>query len=408
MRIPASRHRHSAEKHHVALGMDWRGHQSLSPPPAKLDFFTPTLNFSEQMHHLPGVTFAALLLLEKAAAADSAVATNSSTLSRAVIAARIRAPAVAIKPAEMRGYTNSIPDTKASYAMMPAPGGEFVMGSSGGDRHSAPDELPAHRVKIEPFWMGKCEVTWDEFNAFVFDDMERRQAAPPPANGKLDPRQVDALTHPSLPYVDMDFGMGKKGFPAIAMTQHAANKFCQWLSAKTGHFYRLPTEAEWEYAARAGTTNTWFFGDDGSKLADYAWFEANSDFQYHKVGRKLTNPWGLHDMLGNVSEWVLDQHDGDYYRRCAESGVVVMPWNKASKPYPHSVRGGSWRDPMPRIRCAARDHSTPDWKIGDPQLPKSVYWLRNCDFVGFRMLRPLAIPTIEKMRQYWNSGVERE
>ena len=311
-------------------------------------------------------------------------------------------------PGNMRPYTNQIPGTKASYAMLPIPAGEFVMGSSATNRLAAPDELPAHWVKIEPFWMGKCEVTWNEYNAFVFDDIERRQASPPPANGKLEPRLVDAVTHPSLPYVDMDFGMGRNGFPAIAMSQHAANKYCQWLSAKTGHFYRLPTEAEWEYAARAGTTNTWFFGEDGAKLAEYAWFEADSDFQYQKVGRKLPNPWGLHDMLGNVSEWVLDQYDGDYYRLCAEKGRVETPWNKASKPYPHSVRGGSWRDPMEKVRCAVRDRSTPEWKMADPQLPKSVFWLRSCDFVGFRIVRPLAIPTSEEMGRYWNSGVERE
>ena len=106
----------------------------------------------------------------------------------------------------------------------------------------------------------------------------------------------------------MSFGMGKDGFPAIAMTQHGANKFCQWLSAKTGHFYRLPTEAEWEYAARAGTTTTYFWGNDGSKLGQYAWYADNSDFKYQKVGKKKPNPWGLYDIYGNVTEWVLDQY----------------------------------------------------------------------------------------------------
>ena len=323
------------------------------------------------------------------------------------IADRSRREAELTKPLAMRAYTNSIPNTKASYAMVAVPGGEFVMGSPDGAPYVQPDELPPHRVKLEPFWIGKYEVTWNEYSAFVFDEIERRQASPPSADGKLDIRLADAVTYPSLPYVDVDYGMGKNGYPAIGMTQHAANKYCEWLSAKTAHFYRLPTEAEWEYAARAGSTNTWFFGEDATKLADYAWFEDNSNFKYQKIGRKLPNPWGLYDVLGNVSEWVLDQYEEGYYRSCAEKGTVISPWNQAAKLYPHSVRGGSWRDPMSEVHCARRGRSTAEWKAADPQLPKSRFWFRSCDFVGFRIVRPHTIPAAEAMRQYWNSGLER-
>jgi len=354
------------------------------------------------------LVFGFLALRTTAGAVERPSSSGLDALTVSNLAARIRAQTEATKTPVMAAYTNSIPDTQARYVMMAIPGGEFVMGSSADQRYVRPDQLPPHRVKLEPFWIGKFEVTWNEYNAFVFDDIERRQASPPPLDGGTDPRLVDAVTHPTLPYVDMDFGMGKNGYPAIGMTQHAANKYCQWLSSKTGHFYRLPTEAEWEYSARAGSTNTWFFGEDETKLADYAWFETNSDFTYHKVGRKLPNAWGLHDVLGNVSEWVLDQYDEDYYRRCVANGTVVQPWNQATKPYPHSVRGGSWRDPAPDVHCAARGHSTPDWKAADPQLPKSLFWFRSCDFVGFRIVRPLALPTTGEMRQYWNSGVERE
>ena len=203
----------------------------------------------------------------------------------------------------MKPYTNTIPGTQVSFAMVPIPGGEFVMGSPDSEPGRKPDEGPQHKVKISPFWMGQCEVTWNEYELFMYPDEERRTRATIPTDAAGD-KLADAVTHPSKPYVEMSFGMGKDGFPAIAMTQHAANKYCQWLSAKTGQFYRLPTEAEWEYAARAGTTTAYFFGDDASKLGEYAWFEQNSDFKYQKVGKKKPNPWGLYDICGNVVEWV--------------------------------------------------------------------------------------------------------
>ena len=138
-----------------------------------------------------------------------------------------------------------------------------------------PDEGPLRKLKIEPFWMGKFEVTWDEYRLFMFQNL---------ANETLGAdANVDAISRPTKPYVEMSFGMGITGFPAISMTQHAANKYAQWLSAKTGHFYRLPTEAEWEYACRAGETET-------ANLKDVAWF---GDEKYQLVGKKQPNKFGL-------------------------------------------------------------------------------------------------------------------
>jgi formylglycine-generating enzyme required for sulfatase activity len=323
------------------------------------------------------------------------------------IHARIAAKQTVANESDLKAYTNTIPGTRVSFALVPIPGGELVMGSPDNEPGRKPDEGPQHKVKISPFWMGQREVTWNEYELFMYPDEERRTRATIPTEAAGD-KLADAVTHPSKPYVEMSFGMGKDGFPAISMTQHAANKYCQWLSAKTGQFYRLPTEAEWEYAARAGTTTAYFFGDDKAKLGEYAWFEINSDFKYQKVGKKKPNPWGLYDIYGNVVEWVLDQYDSDFYQQCAGNGGIVDPWNKAAKPYPHAVRGGSWDDEATMCRSAARRGSERAWKMTDPQLPKSVWYFSDAQFVGFRIVRPLKVPPPEQMQKYWTSGVERD
>lgn len=320
---------------------------------------------------------------------------------------RIVASQVEKTQADMKSYTNVLPGTEVTFEMVAIPGGEFVMGSPASEPNRKPDEGPQHKVKISPFWMGKYEMTWDLYLLFMYpdDELKARVTHPTPDAVNL---VSDAVTRPSKPYVDMSFGMGKNGFPAIAMTQHGANKFCHWLSAKTGHFYRLPTEAEWEYACRAGTTTTYSFGDDESKLPDYGWFFDNSNSKYQKVGKKKPNPWGLYDMHGNVTEWVLDQYSADYYKTLAALGLATDPWNKATQPYPHSARGGSWDDDPPALRSAARRASDRSWKMTDPQLPKGIWYHTDAQFIGFRVVRPLAVPSAEEMTKYWISGVEKD
>jgi len=309
--------------------------------------------------------------------------------------------------ADMRTYTNALPGTDVTYEMVAVPGGEFTQGSAEAEKGRKPDEGPQHKVKISPFWMGKYEVTWDMYLLFMYTDDERKLRETHPTPEEVN-KVSDAVTRPSKPYVDMSFGMGKSGYPAIAMTQHGANKFCHWLSAKTGHFYRLPTEAEWEYACRAGTTTTYSFGDDDSKLPEYGWFFDNSNSKYQKVGKKKPNPWGLYDMHGNVTEWVLDQYSPDYYKTLAAAGLAIDPWNKATQPYPHSARGGSWDDDPQALRSAARRGSDRSWKMTDPQLPKGIWYHTDAQFVGFRVVRPLAVPSAEEMTKYWISGVEKD
>jgi formylglycine-generating enzyme required for sulfatase activity len=308
-------------------------------------------------------------------------------------------------PVGMLAYTNTIPGSKVSYAMVPIPGGEFVMGSPEDEEGRNEDEGPQVRVRVEPFWMGQFEVTWDEFELFMYPDEERKWKDVIETNPEHD-RASDAVSRPSRPYTEMSFGMGRYGFPAIAMTQHAANRYCQWLSAKTGHFYRLPTEAEWEYACRAGTTTAYSFGDDADELSQYAWYEDNSDWKYQRVGRKDPNPWGLFDMHGNVWEWCLDEYSDGHAR--LGTGVVEGPWNRPSQPYPHVVRGGSYDDEPVRLRSAARRGSDRLWKMQDPQLPKSVWWLSDAPWVGLRLVRPLEVPPPEELSKYWTSGVEKD
>ena len=210
-------------------------------------------------------------------------------------------------------------------------------------------------MRIEPFWMGKHEVTWDEYDIWSFNlDIQRRKVCGK-SPGQTD-AVADAVTRPTKPYTDMTFDMGHDGFPAICMTQLAAKMYCKWLSAKTGHYYRLPTEAEWEYACRAGTTTAYSFGDDPAKLGEYAWFEGNSGEKYHKVGMKKPNPWGLYDMHGNVEEWVLDQYRPDFYAELAKKKQpVTEPLDLPTKVYGRVVRGGSWEEDASQSRsCRPR------------------------------------------------------
>ena len=307
--------------------------------------------------------------------------------------------AVANSASTMRAYTEAITGTDVTFGMLAIRGGSFRMGSPASEKQRKEEEL-LHTALVSPFWIGSHEVTWNEYHLFMLKlDVEER------ARGNADavPQDAwaDAVSRPTPPYVPMDFEMGTDGFPAVCMTQFAAKQYTKWLSMKTGRFYRLPTEAEWEYACRAGTSTAYSFGDDAKALPEHAWFFDNADDRYHAVGSKLPNPWGLFDMHGNVAEWVLDRHDKDDYASSPERDPIAWPTGL----YPRVVRGGSWDDDARDLRSAARRGSRKGWKVQDPQLPKSIWYHTDASFVGFRVVRPLVEPSEKDKAAFWEAGI---
>lgn len=310
----------------------------------------------------------------------------------ALAAFAVALPVRAQTATTFKAYVEKIPESDVTFQMVPIPGGSFSMGSPPSEADRGEDEGPQVDVTLKPFWMGAREVTWDEFDIFAFsyDIKGAREAAKknkPLARTPLDVN-ADAVTRPTPPYVDMTFGYGHNGNPAICMTAHAALQYCKWLSAKTGKEYRLPTEAEWEYACRAGSRDPYFFGNDKTKLGEFAWYFENSNEKPHPVGLKKPNPFGLYDMHGNVSEWCLDKYVKDYFPRLARSKPVANPLVDTKETRWHAVRGGSYEDDAAMVRAAVRRGAEEDWSIQDPQIPKSIWWHTDAHFVGFRVVRP--------------------
>lgn len=318
-------------------------------------------------------------------------------------------------------YSDDIPDTDESIELIPVPGGTFTMiDEDSGNRHE---------VAVDSFWIGKFEVTWDQYNLFAQGDLNELRnefykvmydvdinmdadamSSPSLTDEVLDMLResdvpADVISKPSPAYSDMTSGMGTEGFPAISMTHYAAHMFTKWLTIKTGEFYRLPTEAEWEYACRAGNNDN-YTPPSGSEFENQAWHRGNSDRKYHPVESKEPNALGIYNMLGNVTEWTLDQYKEDYFAELEES-PAQNPWFKPEELYPRTVRGGSWTEPAEEASCLQRRGSQPNWKMNDPQLPKSLWWHTNAPFVGFRVVKPKDQPEdLEEMEKYWIEAMQ--
>ncbi|MBM4031026.1 MAG: formylglycine-generating enzyme family protein [Planctomycetes bacterium] len=299
-------------------------------------------------------------------------------------------------------YTETITTkrgTKLTYEMVLIPGGKFLMGSPESEPGRKPHEGPQHEVELKPFYLAATETTIEQWMAFYLEthqpgrDKGRGDPIKELEEALLPPPKVDAITGPTLLYGDIGNNWGHGRRPIIQMTWFDAMTYCRWLWQKTRRKHRLPTEAEWEHACRAGTTTRYFFGDDPAKLDDYAWFEENSagdtgEQMTHPVGEKKPNPWGLHDMLGNVAEWVLDFYSPTAYAENAKAKPCANPPGPAAGRY-HVARGGHFDSPPAGLRCAARIAEDDTWKRDDPQEPKSRWYLPKRAFIGFRVAREI-------------------
>ena len=278
----------------------------------------------------------------------------------------------------------TVPGTNQKLKLVQIPGGNFLMGNNMGKAN----EKPAKQIQVSGFWMGAYEITHDQYNVF-FRDENLSQGS-----------KVDAVTRPTAQYIDLSWNMGKEGgYPMNSMSVDAAMMFCKWLWQQTGLFYRLPTEAEWEYACKAGSNGNYSFGNDPKLLGQYAWFKGNSKGKYQKVGTKKPNQWGLYDMHGNVAEWTMDQYDSSLMSKLnvGQLDPVSFPTSR----YPRSIRGGSYMDDAPILKASNRSFSIPGWNKRDPQIPKSRWWLTDGMFVGFRIVRPINQPTAEEAEKFY-------
>lgn len=298
---------------------------------------------------------------------------------------------------KFESFREKIPGTTVSFDMVAVDGGKFNMGSPDNEPFRDSDEGPLREVKLSRFWMAKTEVTWDEYLAFF-----RATGSQGRTEGQIVSKiNADAISGATPPWGAPDQGWGKGSRPAITMSWHAANVYCQWLSKVTGKKYRLPTEAEWEYACRAGTETPYFFpgepkkySSDGflkkifkadtSTIASYVVYEKNSSSKSQEPGYVKENPFGLLNMSGNVAEFCRDFYSPDTYK--ADSTEVIDPTGPL-RGQEHVIRGGSFKSDAKDLRSAARDFTkTKAWLVTDPQMPKSIWWYSDVIDVGFRVV----------------------
>jgi len=306
----------------------------------------------------------------------------------------------ATKLSGFENFIEKVPGTSVTFKMIAIPGGTFKMGSSADEPYRNESEGPVREVALNSFYMSEIEVVWSDYESFFRETRSEGRIAPSVIMERnLNP--VDGVSGPTPFYGQVDQGWGFGKSPAITMSHYAAQTYCQWLSIKTGKKYRLPTEAEWEYAARANTSTPYFFegnpkkftrdrwwnsvfGVDTAIINTYAVYAENSGGRTHPADKVAANPFGLKNMLGNVMEYCEDWYSEKAYSETPDK--VTNPKGPESGTE-HVIRGGSFSSDAKDLRAANRDYSrTEEWLKTDPQSPKSIWWLSDCIKIGFRVV----------------------
>jgi len=297
-------------------------------------------------------------------------------------------------------FTEKIPGSTISFNMLAIPGGEFNIGSPEDEEYRESDEGSQKRVNISQFWLGELEVSWNEYLQFM-KETGKEGRSEDQINAIKNNDKVDGITGPTPPYGNPGQGWGKGQKPAITMTHFAAETYCKWLSEKTGKKYRLPTEAEWEYACRGGTTEPYYFsglpsdytsfgfwknlfGTDTTVINSFVAYYENSQFRTHLSDMVKANPFGIKHMLGNVKEFCSDYYSEDTYSNYQEGELNPKgPHNGEER----VIRGGSYKSDATDLRVANRDKTNHKaWMVTDPQIPKSRWWYSDNKEVGFRVV----------------------
>jgi len=301
---------------------------------------------------------------------------------------------------EFKTFTEQIPGSAVSFEMVAIPGGSFQMGSPDTEPFRKADEGPVHKVTLSPFYMSETEVTWEMYWAFYSKTMSEGRTPPANVFANNSRPDVDVISGPTPPFGFPDQGWGGGKRPAITMTHYAAETFCQWLSKVTGKKYRLPTEAEWEYAARGGTETPYFFSGNpkdfsntgfwrkffkasADSISTFVIYVNNSKNRTQEPDMVKANPVGLKNMLGNVMEYCADKYDPDAYKKAGENSVNPI----VTEGEEYAVRGGNYDSDASDVRCAARGFTKHDeWLKTDPQQPKSIWWFSDIKGIGFRIV----------------------